>query len=252
VNVTVFESRDYVGGRLHQVEIGGKMVNVGGDAWSSVNPLVKVLPSSLLSSSLSTIFLFSFLTISPFLLQKIVKDLNVPLSNSSNYAGNGLVAFWTTEGWLSLGKDIKKHILDDLMLFAEIELVKARLLEVRSLPSSSSSFPSSFSRHSSFSHSSVQSYAERILTSGEKFDTVSEYVSWGLSSYINTTMSSYLSSSGVSSSSQLNLGTRWEITSLFLLVLPLPLPFLLLLLPFPFYSLPHFLFSSPILSATSH
>jgi protoporphyrinogen oxidase len=59
-SIDVYESRDYIGGRLKSVEIGGQQENIGGDVWSSVN----------------------------YYMCELQQELGIPLDNDS-YIGNG-------------------------------------------------------------------------------------------------------------------------------------------------------------------
>jgi len=80
--IDVYEQNSIAGGRLKHVTFGGEVVEVGGDAWSSVN----------------------------YYLMEIMKDLIVPISNNS-FDGNGKMGFFQGDGkWYTPKEELSSKL----------------------------------------------------------------------------------------------------------------------------------------------
>jgi len=109
----VFESRDYIGGRLKDVEIGGTLVEVGGDIWASVN----------------------------LYMMEAAERLGIQENNSSE-SGNGLTGIWDGSSWLNIEALVVRHSLSLRRTLDETALFNSKLLENYALRDQSPPFDS--------------------------------------------------------------------------------------------------------------
>mmetsp|Transcript_35058 Transcript_35058/g.88210 ORF Transcript_35058/g.88210 Transcript_35058/m.88210 type:complete len:455 (+) Transcript_35058:117-1481(+) len=95
--IDVFERSDYVGGRLKHLQFGGRLLECGGDAWSSVN----------------------------YYMQSLSKQYKVEFADGGAN-GNGMSGLWDGQ---TVAAFPKKSLLDSIKVYMEMLHFEANLLE---------------------------------------------------------------------------------------------------------------------------